>query len=132
MINLKLLIVDDNPFIRDGIQLTLRKGNWQKSIDNASNGLEAFNLIKENDYDIVLMDISMPIMNGKEAIQKIMEIKPYLKILVVSMHSTKDEIEVLKEYGAKGYILKDDVSRDLVKVITRIVNNELVFDLVYY
>lgn len=132
MIELKILITDDNSYVRDGIKLSLRKENWQTTIDEARNGLEAVNLIKVNDYDIVLMDISMPIMDGKEALIKILEIKPITKVLVVSMHSLKDEIELFKKIGAKGYILKDDVSKDIAMVIKRILNNEVVFDLTYY
>ena len=74
----------------------------------------------------------MPIMGGKEALIKILEIKPNTKLLVVSMHSLKDEIELFKKNGAKGYILKDDVSKDIITVINRILNNEVVFNLTYY
>ena len=58
MIELKILITDDNSYLRDGIKLSLRKGNWQTTIDEAKNGLEAVNLVKVNDYDIVLMNLA--------------------------------------------------------------------------
>lgn len=132
MKNLSILITDDNSFIREGIKLSLKKGEWKTSIDEASNGLEAVEFVKENDYDIILMDMSMPIMDGKEAINKILALKPNNKILMVSMHSIKAEIELLKENGARGYLLKDDIGKDLIKVINRVLADELVFDLIYY
>jgi len=132
MINLNILITDDNFFIRDGIKLSLKRGKWTTSIDEAENGLKAFELATQNDYDIILMDISMPIMGGKESLSKILEQNPKQKILVISMHSSKDEIETLKNIGAKGYMLKDDVGKSLVEVIERVLADDLVFDLVYY
>jgi len=132
MKNLSVLITDDNSFIRDGIKLTLTKGNWNLTTNEANNGLEALELVKNNDYDIILMDLSMPIMDGKEAIEQILKIKPHQKILAVSMHSSKGEIELLQQMGTKGYILKDDVGKSLVKVIDRVLTNESVFDLTYY
>jgi DNA-binding NarL/FixJ family response regulator len=132
MKNLSILITDDNSFIRDGIKLSLNNYEGELLINEASNGLEALNLTKKTDYDIILMDMSMPIMGGEESIKQILKIKPKQKILVVSMHSTKEEIEMLKNIGAKGYILKEDVGKQLKDVINRILVNDLVFDLVYY
>jgi DNA-binding NarL/FixJ family response regulator len=132
MKKLSILLVDDNAFIRDAIKVNLCIGKQENSIHEATNGKEAVQLVSKNDYDVILMDISMPIMNGIEASTEILKLKPKSKIIAVSMHSTKDEIDLLKEMGVKGYVLKEDVSKDLQDVIVRTLKGEAVFDLNYY
>ncbi len=132
MKQLTILIVDDNVTIRAGIKLTLNSSGYIIECDEAENGLEAVEFSKKTNYDIILMDISMPLMDGIEATKKIVEIKPKQKIIMVSMHSTKDEIEHLKEIGAKGYILKEDVNERLTETIDKVIDGKYVFDLTYY
>ena len=133
MKNLKILIVDDNKMIRDGINLTLSiVKSWKLETDEASGAEEAIRKSEDILYDIILMDISMPGINGIEASQMILDRNPNQKIIVVSIHSSKDEIKQLKFIGVRGYLLKEDIPNYLKSIIERVLNEEIVFDLNYY
>jgi len=109
---MKLIIVDDHKLFRDGLKILLNRCyKTVFEIDEASNGVEFIELIREQKPDLVLMDIDMPLMNGIEATQKAIEIFPDLKVIALTMFG--DEIYYYKmiDAGASGFLLKDsDIS----------------------
>jgi DNA-binding NarL/FixJ family response regulator len=110
-----VLIVDDQEIIRDSFSLLIESLLKPNCIDEASNGEEALEMVAKKHYDYIFMDISMPIMNGITATQKIMSKKKNadLKILGVSMHTNQDDIESMKKAGARGYLVKDKIGEHL-------------------
>ena len=110
-----VLIVDDQEIIRDSFSLLIESLLKPNCIDEASNGEEALEMVAKKHYDYIFMDISMPIMNGITATQKIMSKKKNadLKILWVSMHTNQDDIESMKKAGARGYLVKDKIGEHL-------------------
>lgn len=115
MIN--VLLVDDHPLVRDGIRARLESEQGIYIAGEAQNGQEALDFARQQLPDVVLMDVSMPVMNGLEATRIFKETWPDLRILILSMHDNREYIMQLIQSGASGYILKDVSSDELIKAI---------------
>jgi two-component system nitrate/nitrite response regulator NarL len=122
---MNVLIVDDHKIIRDSIKLVLKLNFNFGYIDVATNGLEAVDMVSEKHYDLVLMDISMPVMDGVTATQKIMSKKgnEKIKILGVSMHTNQLDIDKMKAAGARGYLIKEKIGEHLKWAIEQMLSN---------
>ncbi len=115
-----LLLVDDHQIIRDGIRFYF-EGDKEFAIeDEAENGLQALDFLKEKAYDIVLTDINMPEMDGVELMKNIKENYPDQKVLVLSMFNEAAYINKMIALGANGYILKKSTKNELVEAIKKI------------
>lgn len=117
MSNIKVVIVDDHKAMRNGLAFLLNEIGNIDVVGQASNGMEFLDLLQTVMPDIVLMDISMPVMDGIEATRRALELYPELKILVLSMHNDEEYFQTMVELGAKGFILKEsdhDVIRDAI------------------
>ena len=122
MIN--VLIVDDHDIVREGIRRIIENTSEIRAADEASTGQEALNLIFNNKYDLVLLDISMP---GKNGLQILKEIKKYNKkipVLMLSMHAEEQYAMRAIKAGASGYLTKDNASEQLVSAIQKINNGK--------
>ncbi|PJA09971.1 MAG: hypothetical protein COX70_00295 [Flavobacteriales bacterium CG_4_10_14_0_2_um_filter_32_8] len=109
---IRLLIVDDRDIIRDSLKLYFTEATGIRVVGEASDGIEALEMIKENDYDVVLMDLLMPNVNGIDATKNIKKIKSFTKILANSFAVNPYHIKELIMAGASGFILKDE-TRDV-------------------
>lgn len=110
MKGLKILIADDHKLVRTGIRFTLESGNPKEGIariDEASNGYEALQLATVNEYDIILIDINMPEMDGISSTEKIYKTTKNKNIIALSMHDEEFQIRQMLEAGARGYLLKN-------------------------
>jgi len=121
---IKLLIVDDHPIVRDGLKRLLDDSFHPILADEASNGQEAINKVWKNDYDLVLLDISMPGRDGLDVLKQIKSIKPNLSILVLSI--LPEELFGLRvlNAGASGYLSKTKSAEELVEAIQKILSGE--------
>ena len=128
MKTVKIVLVDDHTIVRDGIKSTLKDQKNFKIVGEASNGKEAIELVKKVEPDVVIMDISMPDMNGIEATDIISKKYPHSKVIVLSMHD--DETYILKsvEAGAYGYLLKDVDKDEFVKAINAVHQGDKYFN----
>lgn len=120
MSEIRVLIVDDHAILRDGINTLLDRQLGIRVIGQAGNGYEAIELVEKLNPDIVLMDIAMPKMNGLEATQKISDLYPEVKILILTQHNNREFIIPMLQAGASGYILKKSGGRELVNAIHEI------------
>ncbi|MBD5770979.1 response regulator transcription factor [Marinomonas colpomeniae] len=118
--SLRVLLVDDHTLVLDGLQARLELEGNIDIIGTASNGLEALEKAKALKPDLVLMDVSMPILNGLEATKRFKKEQPDIKILMLSMHNDKEYILSLIQSGANGYVLKDVSSEELVQAINTV------------
>lgn len=114
---IRVLLVDDHPLVLDGIRSRLELDEDMEVIGEAANGEEALELAKRYKPEIVLMDINMPVMNGIEAAERFSEELPDIKLLMLSMHDSREYITKVLKAGAKGYILKDVSSSEMVSAI---------------
>ena len=120
MIN--ILMVDDHAIVREGLRRIIDDTSEINVAAEASAGQEALDLIWENKYDLVLMDISMP---GKNGLQTLKEIKKYdstLPVIMLSMHAEEQYAIRAIKAGASGYITKDSASEQLVNAIIKVYN----------
>ncbi|SCA54848.1 LuxR family transcriptional regulator [Candidatus Terasakiella magnetica] len=114
---IRVLLVDDHPLVLDGIRSRLEDDGHIDVIAEASNGEEALHLAGEHKPDIVLMDINMPVMNGIEAAEKFSAELPDIRLLMLTMHDSREYITRVLKAGAKGYILKDVSSNEMISAI---------------
>jgi DNA-binding NarL/FixJ family response regulator len=123
----KVIIVDDHTLFREGIKLLVEQEGIGQVIAEAQNGNEFLKLLNSHNPDIVLMDIEMPQMNGLEATLKAKEIRPELKILVITMQNRKDNYIEMLNAGAMGFVLKTAGKYELLRAITSILAGEQYF-----
>jgi len=121
----RVLVVDDHTVIRRGIQGILRAWpEWEIS-GEACSGEEAVELTKKLQPDIVLMDISMPGMGGLEATKLIRIACPQAKVLLLTLHDSPEWAETALRAGARGYVLKSDSERELLKALKVVAANRV-------
>lgn len=109
--------MDDHRLLREGIRSLLEKSGDVEVVGEASEGGEAVAKAQSLSPDVVLMDITMPGMNGLEATRQIKALRPNIKVLILSMHESNQYISQFLRSGASGYVLKDSAASDLVGAI---------------
>jgi DNA-binding NarL/FixJ family response regulator len=110
----KILIVDDHQVVIEGIKGALREHSEFEVVVEALDGLQAVELAKSLKIDIVIMDISMPNLNGIEATKQIKQFNPEIQIVIYTMHSDKGFVVDLFKAGISAYVLKQDSISDLI------------------
>lgn len=116
---LKVLIADDHAIIREGLRSLLENRGIQV-MDIAKNGREAVEKAIALKPDIVMMDISMPNLNGVEATAKIREEVPHARVIALSIHSSKKIVDKMFDSGASGYILKESAFDEIYDAIQEV------------
>ncbi len=124
----RLLIADDHRVVREGLGAILKTKKDIDLIGEATNGLEAVAMAKELKPDVILMDISMPRLNGIQATRMIKKVSSQISIVALTMHDDDATILELIEAGIDGYLLKDTDSAEIVKAILTVHNGESVID----
>lgn len=118
--NLSVLVVDDHPLYRKGIKRILSNIEFIKRCEEAENGMEAISMISKHPYDIVLLDLQMPVMDGVEAAGIIKERFPDCKIIILTMSDSKRQMIELLDMGVTGYVLKSTDENELTDAIVRV------------
>jgi DNA-binding NarL/FixJ family response regulator len=113
----KIIVVDDHAVIRRGVQGILRAFPEWELCGEADNGQEAINLAQSIKPEIIIMDVSMPGLNGLEATRIIRNILPSTKILLLTLHSSSELVRSAFRAGARGYVLKSDAEHELVRAL---------------
>ncbi len=125
----RILIVDDHPTLREGLRSLLSSQDVFDIVGEAGDGLEAVALVDQLRPDLVLMDISMPRMDGIAATREIKGKRPETKILIFSVYKTPEYIKAALEAGADGYILKESPRTKLILSIKNILAGNQVISL---
>jgi DNA-binding NarL/FixJ family response regulator len=124
MKKINLLLVDDHELVRKGLTLMLQT---QKKIDvqitQANHGKEAIKLAKEQDFDLIILDVNMPVLDGISTLKKLKELAITIPVLMLSMHKEEDLIRDALSNGAAGYILKnsslDEITKAMISTMKR-------------
>lgn len=114
---LRLVIVDDHDLLREGIRARLQDEDFVDIIGEGRNGLEAVDLCRTLRPDVILLDISMPEMNGLEAASRIRETVPLTKILFLSIYDTEEYVQEALRIGVNGFVLKDVSKPEMINAI---------------
>jgi DNA-binding NarL/FixJ family response regulator len=112
-----VILADDHAVLRDGLRFLLEAAGDIEILSMAANGQEAVEQVTLHCPDVIVMDISMPIMSGIEATKRICKICENTKVAILSMHHTTEYIQRALEAGAVGYLLKDSAGAELVAAI---------------
>ena len=124
---IKVLIADDHPVVRKGLQTCLgRQGNI-RLVGEAADGDEALRKTRQLSPDVVLMDISMPGMNGLAVTEVVRKELPQIKVLILSVHSNKDYIFRVIQAGAHGYVSKEAPPEEVLRAIESVHEGEPFF-----
>jgi two-component system response regulator NreC len=117
MNKLRVLLADDHEMMREGLKLLVNRQPDMETIGEADNGRTAVVLAQELKPDIVVMDISMPEMNGLKATERLKTLCPEIKVLTLTRHADDAYLRKLLKAGASGYLLKKSASGELVRAI---------------
>ena len=115
--SIRVLLADDHKIVRQGLRALLEKQPDIEVVAESENGRNAVRLAAEMAPDVVIMDISMPDLNGVEAAKQILDKSPDIKIVALSIHSDALFVTEMLKSGAAGYLLKDCAFEELVRAI---------------
>ncbi len=125
--SLRILVADDHDILRRGLkQLLTAHAGWQVCAE-ARTGREAVSLAEEHKPDIVVIDVSMPDLNGLEAARRIRKALPKTGIVILTLHFSDQLVKDIVEAGARAYVMKADADRDLVNAVEAISNHRTFF-----
>lgn len=119
---IKVLIADDHAVVRKGIRLIISEDEEIKVLGEASNADEVIARLYDQDWDVIVLDITMPGKNGLDALIEIKQKRPEIKVLILSMHPEEEIALRAFKTGASGYLNKDSVPGELIKAIRKIYN----------
>ena len=120
---MRILLVDDHKILRQVLRDFLAE-HFQGEVLEANNGIEALNMIKKEDLDVVITDINMPRMDGVALMKEIAAFNPDLKVIALSMMDDQVSIKKMLKAGALGYVLKEGNTEDLLKAIEAVRSGE--------
>lgn len=114
---IRVVVADDHHLVRQGICALLEKADGIQVIGEASNGLEAVELVEKLTPDVVVMDVSMPRLDGRQATERIKELKTAVAVIILSMHADPILVQQFIQRGVKGYLLKRSIADELTLAI---------------
>jgi len=116
----KIAIADDHQLIRAGMSMILKEQSNFQVVQQAANGQELMDNIYSTKPDVVLLDLEMPVLSGKETLIAIRKINPDIKVLILTMHNNQAFIIQMMELGANGYLIKDTDPEEVVQAINKV------------
>ncbi len=121
----RILLVDDHELFREGLARILEGEVDLQVSGQAGNGREALQALRKTPAEVVLMDISMPDMNGIDATRNLLADHPQVKVIALSMHAENQFVVEMLKAGARGYLLKDCAGRELLIAIREVLNDRM-------
>jgi len=123
----RILIADDHELTRRGVQVCLESQPEWKVVGEAATGLEAVEKAKELNPDVVILDISMPQLNGLETARQILKAVPQTEIVILTMHQSERLVRRALEAGARAFVTKSDVARHLIDAVNALRQHKAFF-----
>jgi RNA polymerase sigma factor (sigma-70 family) len=123
-LNIRVLVADDHAIVREGLGIMLGNQPDMEVVGLATNGREAIRMVDQYQPDVAVMDISMPELNGIEAIQQMLPRHPRMKVIVLSIHETKPYVYRALKAGAKGYLIKETAGLEVVEAVRAVYRGE--------
>ncbi|MFN2173842.1 MAG: response regulator [Candidatus Promineifilaceae bacterium] len=114
---IRVIIAEDHNLVREGIRMILEQSGEVQVVGEAATGQEAIELTEAHTPDVVVLDLSMPRLSGDQAAERILNMNPAPKVIILSMHSDTTMIQQLIRQGVKGYLLKNAVTDELLLAI---------------
>ena len=117
---IRLLIADDHQVLLDGFISIFDEIEDIEVVATAHNGKEVLNYLKKNELDVILLDINMPVLNGVETCKLVSKKYPDVRVVALSMYDQQSYFKRMMQYGAKGYLLKNENTDEIVKAIRKV------------
>jgi DNA-binding NarL/FixJ family response regulator len=127
MASIRILVADDHSIVRRGVRALLESQAGWKICGEAATGAEAILKAKRLKPDVIVMDISMPELNGLEATRQIHAVMPETLVLILSMHESDQHVREMLDAGARGYILKSDLDQNLYVALQTLLEGKKFF-----
>ena len=124
---MRILVADDQEAVRKRVIAMLASNPWFEVVAEASNGLEAVLRSKETKPDLLILDITMPEMNGLDAAREIRTFLPESPIIILSVHKGRQLMEETRKIGVKGHVTKGEAVQKLVQAVEAVLRNESFF-----
>ncbi len=122
---IKILLADDHRIMREGLRALIEKQHDMKVVAEAANGRMAVQLVQELLPEVVVIDVTMPDLNGIDATREIIASHPTVKVIALSMHSAKRFVLEMFKAGCSGYLLKDCAFEELTLAIRNVIENKV-------
>lgn len=127
MSRIRILLADDHGIVRQGLRAVLARDSDIEVVGESSDGLETVSLAEALDPDIVIMDITMPHLNGIDATARLTKRNPKIGVVILSMHSDETYLLRALNAGARGYLLKDSAEIDLIRAVRALAQGRTYF-----
>ncbi len=121
---IRILLADDHAVVRQGFKMILAAQPDMEIVGEAGNGREAVDLAGQLQPDVIVMDVAMPELNGIEATRRVADLSPRSRVLALSMHKDSVYVREILRAGARGYLLKDSISSDLLAAVRAVARGE--------
>jgi two-component system response regulator NreC len=121
---IRILLADDHALVRHGFRMILAAQPDMEVAGEAGNGRDAVELAQKLKPDVVVMDVTMPELNGIEATRRLIELSPRTRVLALSMHKDAVYVREILRAGARGYLLKDSADADLLAAVRAVAKGE--------
>ncbi len=125
---LNILVTDDHTLFRRGTMMLLESFDEVATVDDAENGREALEKLEAGSFDLILLDLEMPVLDGWETAKKVVSKFPEVKIIMISMHDSLQIISDLIEIGVHSYLLKNADPDEVHKAIVSVNNNDFYYN----
>jgi DNA-binding NarL/FixJ family response regulator len=122
---IRIVLADDHPIVRAGVREVLKQIPGAEIVGEASDGRQAVELVKSARPDVVVLDISMPVLNGLEAAERISKAFPNVRVIILSRHENEEYYWRALKLGACGYVLKNAVITELKAAVERVAGGEV-------
>jgi two-component system nitrate/nitrite response regulator NarL len=126
----RVLVADDQNLIREGVRLLLESRAGYSVCGEAANGQEAVEKARELQPDLLILDVTMPVLNGFDAARMIRKFCPLVPILILSMHNSRQLVEEARKIGVQGYVTKMNLEEQLVNAARAVLDDETFFPLI--
>ena len=123
----RIVIADDHEMVRRGLVATLADAGRWTVVAQADNGRQAVELVAAHKPDIAILDLSMPELNGLDATRRILIAEPQTRVLILTAHESEQLVREVLSAGARGYVLKSDAGRILVRAVEALLEGQTFF-----
>jgi DNA-binding NarL/FixJ family response regulator len=123
----RVLIADDHEAVRRGLRTVLEGNSELKVVGEAVNGEDAVEQVQRLKPDLVILDLSMPILDGLQAAQEIKKFAPTTPIVAFSMHKIHEFVDMAKTVGMRGYVAKEDDGKAILEAVDAVLHNRTYF-----